>query len=457
MSLQEVKIPDIGDADSIEVIELCVAPGDQVMLEDSLIVLESEKATIEVPSPIEGKVKEFKLVVGDKVTEGDLILMMESQSQSEGVTSSSPEPSNTNSSKTTPSSQQPVAEAAEDVVSKPSVSKASASKTTVSKTTVSKTMASKVSSVTRPDKAKVHAGPAVRRLASELGVDLANVPGTGPKQRILKDDVHSYVKTQFSTNGSNQTASASGGGLPALPEMDFSKYGDIETIALSKIQKVSARNLHRSWVHVPHVTQFDEADITEMEAFRKSQSEQMKNEGVKLTPLAFMVKAVAYCLGQFPRFNSSLHRDGETLILKQYCHVGIAVDTSNGLVVPVIKNADRLSLVDIAKELRSLSEKARDKKLMPKDMQGACFTISSLGGIGGTAFTPVVNWPEVAILGVSRANMKPVYDGDTDKFVPRLMLPLSLSYDHRVIDGAEAARFTTYLAQVLGDIRKLLL
>lgn len=299
----------------------------------------------------------------------------------------------------------------------------------------------------------VHAGPAVRRLARELGVDLGQVKGTGPKQRILKEDVHAYVKQRLSQAAAPSTES--GFGLPSLPTIDFAKWGDIERLPLTKIQRVSAQNLHRAWLTIPHVTQFDEADITELEAFRLGQKEAMKKEGLSLTVLSFLVKASAHVLKQYPKFASSLDADGEQLIQKKYIHIGVAVDTPNGLVVPVIRDADKKSLREIASDLGTLSAKARDKKLTPADMQGAVFSISSLGGIGGTAFTPIVNWPEVAILGVSRSTMKPVWDGQA--FAPRLLLPLSLSYDHRVIDGADAARFTTALAKVLADIRQLLL
>jgi len=304
------------------------------------------------------------------------------------------------------------------------------------------------SAVSQAAHAHVHAGPAVRRLARELGVDLAKVRPTGPRERILKEDVHAFVKQTL------QQPASGGAGLQ-LPVIDFSKWGDIERVALSKIQKLSAQNLHRAWVTIPHVTQFDEADITELEAFRVSQKDAFRAEGLSLTVLSFLVKACAHVLREFPRFNSSLELDGETLVLKKYIHIGVAVDTPNGLVVPVIRDADKKSIRDIARDLGELSAKARDKKLTPADMQGATFSISSLGGIGGTAFTPIVNWPEVAILGVSRHAMKPLWDGK--QFQPRLMLPLSLSYDHRVIDGADAARFAAQLAREIGDIRQLLL
>jgi len=444
VTIQEVKIPDIGDSGAIDIIEVCVAPGDKVVQEDSLIVLESDKATIEVPSPFDGEVKELKISVGDKVGEGSVILMMEVEVATEPEPAEDPEPEQ----ESVQGSPVPTLEVVPSTSTPDASSKNAAAVAPVPQHVASRAAANHP---IENDSKRVHAGPAVRRLANELGVSLGDVVGTGPKDRILKEDVHHFVKGRMTAGGSQGV----GGGLPPLPEIDFSKFGEVEEVELTKIQKLSANFLHRSWVNLPHVTQFDEADITEMDAFRKEQGVALKEQGVKLTPLAFMVKAVAYCLRQFPKFNSSLHSNGETLILKKYCNVGIAVDTPNGLVVPVVKDADTKSVLDIAKELQVLSAKARDRKLSPSDMQGGCFSISSLGGIGGTAFTPIVNWPEVAILGVSRASIKPCYqDGE---FVPRLILPLSLSYDHRVVDGADAARFTVCLAGVLGDIRKLLL
>lgn len=298
--------------------------------------------------------------------------------------------------------------------------------------------------------ANVHAGPAVRKLARELGVNLGAVPGSGPKGRIIKDDVHAHVKKLLTAPA---RAAASGSGLPELPRIDFAKWGPVEEQALGKLRRVAAQNLHRAWVHIPHVTQHDDADITELESFRVSENERLKAEGIKLTMLGFLVKACVGALKHHPKFNSSLAIEGDRLIVKNYWHIGIAVDTPEGLVVPVIRDADRKGVVEIAREMGELSKKARDKKLTPADMQGATFSISSLGGIGGTAFTPIVNWPEVAILGVSKSQLKPVWDGQ--QFQPRLLLPLSLSYDHRVIDGADAARFVTYLGGLLADLRRL--
>lgn len=418
-----VPVPDIGGADDVEVIEVVVEEGSELQAEDTMIVLESDKATMEVPCPQAGTVTHVLVKVGDKVSEGTDILKLK-----------------------TAGAAQPVAPAQD--TAPPKTPAPEKSVTTPSKP--------ERSSVTKPagkgPSKAVHAGPAVRRLGRELGVDLAQVPATGPRNRILKEDVHEYVKQRMTGQGE---AVSGASGLPELPEIDFSKWGEIETESLSKLKRVSASNLHRSWVHIPHVTQFDEADITELEAFRKSEGGKLKEQGIKLTFLPFLIQAVVKTLQAFPAFNSSLSKDGTELILKKYINIGIAVDTPQGLVVPVVKNADQKSLTELAQELVALSGKARDRKLSPADMQGGTFSISSLGGIGGTAFTPIVNWPEVAILGVSRSSQKPVYENG--QFVPRLMLPLSLSYDHRVIDGAAAARFTRHLSDVLQDIRRVLL
>lgn len=423
-----VAIPDIGTADAVDVIEISVKEGDVLAKEQTMLVLESDKATMEVPCPQAGTVQKLLLKVGDKVTQGAPVLELLVQGAADAAVAAKP------------------AAAASVPAAEPSAP------------TTTAAPAKAAASVTTPaapaPASKVHAGPAVRLLARELGVDLGLVKSSGPRNRILKEDVHAFVKQRLSDK-SVATAMASGSGLPPLPEIDFSQFGPVEMVELSRINKLSAANLHRAWVHIPHVTQFDEADITDLETFRKSESAALKDQDVKLTILAFMVKACAKSLLAFPRFNSSLHVGGEQLVFKKYVHIGIAVDTPNGLVVPVIRDADKKSVIDIAKDMQMLSEKARAKKLSPGDMQGATFSISSLGGIGGTAFTPIVNWPEVAILGVSKSQFKPVYNGKD--FVPRLMLPLSLSYDHRVIDGAQAARFTAYLSQQLADIRRLLL
>lgn len=422
-----VSIPDIGGAEGVEVIEIAVKPGDTLTAEQTMVVLESDKATMEVPCPQAGTVQKLLLKMGDKVSMGTPVLELQTQGAAPAAEKS-----------------QPAAPTAA----------ASAPAQSAVATEPAPQPVSTVSDIREPS-AKVYAGPAVRKLARELGVDLGQVKGTGPRNRIMKEDVHAYVKQALTSKPQASGSAVAGSGLPPLPEIDFSQFGPIEKVELSRINKLSAVNLHRAWVNIPHVTQFDEADITDLEAFRKSESDALKDQDVKLTILAFMVKACAKALLVFPRFNSSMHVGGEHLIYKQYVHIGIAVDTPNGLVVPVIRDADKKSVIDIARDMQVLSQKARAKKLSPGDMQGATFSISSLGGIGGTAFTPIVNWPEVAILGVSRSQIKPVYNGK--EFVPRLMLPLSLSYDHRVIDGADAARFTSYLSKQLTDIRRLLL
>ena len=430
---ETVTVPDLGDIEGAEIIEVSVAAGDVLEAEQVIAVLESDKASLEIPAPQAGTVESVTIKVGDKVSTGDALLTLtvsgesaeSGEQEAAGSASAASEPQSDATGKQEQAQQQ--AEPAK---------KASATSAAASS----------------PSKS-VHAGPAVRKLAREMGVDLAQVPGTGPKERILKEDVHAWVKQRLENQ---PAASAGGGGLSLdLPEIDFSQFGDIEREELNKLRKVSAQNLHRSWLTIPHVTQHDNADITDLEAFRKQQNKALEREGVKLTMLAFLVAACAKALKAFPRFNSSLENSGEALIHKHYINIGIAVDTPNGLVVPVIKDADKKTLKEIAVEMGDLAEKARNRKLTPADMKGGTFSISSLGGIGGTAFTPIVNWPEVAILGVSRSDMQPVWDGS--QFVPRLTLPLSLSYDHRVIDGADAARFTTYLSQLLSDMRRVLL
>ncbi len=433
-SVLEVAVPDIGDSGEVEVIEVLVATGDSINAEDPIITLESDKASMEVPAPAAGTVKSVHVNVGDKVTQGHLILVLEAQA--EAAPAAAPAPTAVSAPAAAPA---PAAALANNKANSPDGQRPAPLPT-----------------IDERSFNKAHASPAVRRFARELGADLANVSGTGPKGRILKEDVQQYIK-QILTAGGVGAAAAGGGNASVadLPDIDFSTFGEIETQALSKINKLTGKFLHRSWFYVPHVTQFDEADITELEAFRKQLSAEYKDKGIKITIIAFLIKAVIAALKEFPRFNASLDNSGENLILKKYFHIGVAVDTPDGLVVPVIRDADKKSLVELAQEVVELAVKARDKKLKPADMQGACFTISSLGGVGGTAFTPIVNQPEVAILGVSRSAMKPVYDNG--EFLPRLILPLSLSYDHRVIDGVAAARFTTYLSKVLSDIRRLLL
>lgn len=421
---QDVVVPDLGGIDEVEVIELSASEGDELEAEESLIVLESDKATMEVPMPVKGQVLSFKVKVGDKVKQGDVVATVE-------TLASSSQPSEDTE---TVSKSQAVPQRS------PSAYTKEASSTAPTSLAVPQASGSK--------SGQAHAGPAVRKLARELGVDLSLVTGTGPKNRILKEDLHSFVKVKV-----NQTGSASVGVVGS--QEDFSKYGPIQEVSLNKIKQVTAKNMVQSWTTVPQVTQFDEADITELEHYRKTAMVSMLPEGVKVSPLAFIMKACAHALKAFPNFNSSLGPDGTTLILKQFFHVGIAVDTPEGLLVPVVKDVDQKGVVDLAKESAELAKKARDKKLPLDAMSGGCFTISSLGGIGGTAFTPIVSSPQVAILGVSKAQMKPVWNGH--EFAPRLMLPLSLSYDHRVIDGAEAARFTRYLCELLSDTRHLLL
>ena len=424
---ETVLVPDLGDIDAAEIIEVNVAVGDELEQEQVIVVVESDKASLEIPAPSAGKVESVAVKVGDKVGTGDALLIM-SVSGSKPAADDNAEQADKTETKSAPAPEQTSSE------QKPAP--ATSQPTTADAGSPSRS---------------VHAGPAVRKLAREMGVDLAQVNGTGPKDRILKEDVHAWVKQRL-----EGAPKASGGGLAVeLPEIDFSQFGEIERLELNKLRKVSAQNLTRSWLTIPHVTQHEMADITGLEAFRKQQNKVLEKEGVKLTMLAFLVSACARALQEFPRFNSSLENSGEALIQKHYINIGIAVDTPNGLVVPVIKDADKKGLKAIAQEMGELAEKARNRKLTPADMKGGTFSISSLGGIGGTAFTPIVNWPEVAILGVSRSDMQPAWDGE--QFQPRLMLPLSLSYDHRVIDGADAARFTTYLSQLLTDMRRALL
>jgi len=429
--MKDVVVPDIGDFKDVEVIEILVKPGDSVAKEQSLISLESDKATMEIPAPEAGVVKEIRIKVGDKVSQGSLILMLEA-----GGVPSAEKPEVEQRPKPAPA-------AAPAPVSAPSVPRADPVPMEPRDTT----------------QALPHASPSIRKFARELGVDLGQVRGSGPKGRILHEDVQSFVKGVMSGRPAQAAAAGKGGGLPfnlpAWPEVDFAKFGPVESKPLSRIQKLSGPYLHRNWISIPHVTQFDEADITDLEAFRKSQTVETEKKGFKLTMLAFMIKACVTVLRQFPQFNASLDKSGENLILKKYFHIGVAVDTPGGLVVPVVRDADRKGVFDVAQELADISKLAKDGKLKAGDMQGGTFSISSLGGIGGTYFTPIINAPELAILGVSRSALRPVWNGK--EFVPRLILPLSLSYDHRVIDGAVAARFTSELTKVLADIRRTLL
>ncbi len=434
----DVKVPDIGGDTDVPVIEILVKAGDSIAEEAGLVTLETDKATMDVPSPKAGVVKSVGLKEGDKVSEGTLVITLEVAGEAPAApapVAKAPEATLSTQSKSAPA---PVKKAPQPPVPHHPSAKAPVSS----------------------GKA-VHASPAVRRLAREFGVDLTQVAGTGRKGRIVKEDVQAYVKYELSRPKANAASVVSGnaGGLNVIdaPKVDFSKFGEVEAVPLSRIQKISGPNLHRNWVTIPHVTQFDEADITELEKFRKQQNELAAKQkpGVKITPLVFMMKAAAKALRQFPVFNSSLSADGESLIKKKYVHIGIAVDTPDGLVVPVIRDVDKKGVMELSQELTDVSAKARNGKLKAADMQGSCFTISSLGGIGGTAFTPIVNYPDVAILGVSKSEIKPKWNGK--EFEPKLMLPLSLSYDHRVIDGAMAARFAVTLSSILSDIRKLVL
>ena len=430
---QPIIIPDIGDAAGVDVIEVTVRIGDTVEKDDSLIVLETEKATMEVPSPFAGVIQSLTVKVGDKVSQGDEIGSMQVKTHlADSVTQSTV--GHKEEGQKTPTEPQPD--------STPVLAKAEKESAPVSDYPVQTPSSSQL----------VHASPAVRRVAREFGVDLTKVKGSGPKNRILKEDIQSFVKFELSrpkaTAGSAQVA-------PDLPDIDFSKFGEIETTSLTRIQKISSVTLQRNWNLIPHVTQHEDADITELDNFRKAMKDEAAKEGVRLTPLAFIMKALVASLKAFPTFNSSLAADGETLILKKYFNIGVAVDTPDGLVVPVIRQVDKKSVYELANELGEISQKARDKKLTAADMQGSSMTISSLGGIGGTAFTPIVNWPDVAILGLSRNKIQPVWNGK--EFEPRMMLPMSLSYDHRVIDGAVAARFIVHLSKMLEDIRRVIL
>jgi pyruvate dehydrogenase E2 component (dihydrolipoamide acetyltransferase) len=443
MAIQEIHVPDIGNFKDVEVIEVLVNVGDSVSVEGSLITIESDKASMEIPSPVAGTVTELKIKVGDRVSEGSLILLMDVAATGE-VKAAKAEPA-------------VKAEAASAPVAIAPVAPASPAPTKPQRPT--SPTAELATDMSKVDFSKVYATPSVRKFGRELGVDLNKVTGSGRKGRILQDDIKAYVKEVMSfgaVGGKGLVAPTSGNtlGVAPMPEIDFSQWGSVETIPLSRINKLTGEFLHRNWVHIPHVTQFDQADITELEEFRKQLNEENAKTGIKITPLVFIMKAVVAGLKAYPRFNSSLDVKGENLIRKHYYHVGVAVDTPDGLVVPVIRDVDKKSIMELSAELKELSAKARDKKLKPSDMQGGCFSISSLGGIGGTKFTPIVNAPEVAILGVSKSDIQPIWNGK--EFAPRLMLPLSLSYDHRVIDGADGARFTTYLSKMLGDIRRLL-
>lgn len=433
MALKEVLVPDIGDFKDVEVIEVLVKSGDTIAADQSLVTVESDKASMEIPSSHAGVVQDVKIKLGDKINKGSLLLLVQEQGTN-------------------------VAGVAPVAVAPPVAADAAA----VIASTVSAAAPPVVASLVVPASPATvspslgilpHASPAIRKLARGLGVPLAKLAGTGPKGRITQDDVHQFVKRTLSGQNRSQAANGALPGLLPWPQVDFTKFGPVERRDMSRIKKISGANLHRNWVMIPHVTNQDEADITELESFRVQINKEQEKSGVKLTMLGFLITACVAALKKFPEFNASL--DGEQIVLKQYYHIGFAADTPNGLVVPVIKDADKKGVVAIAKEMSELAAKAREGKLSPADMSGGCFSISSLGGIGGTGFTPIINAPEVAILGVCKASMKPVWDGKA--FQPRLILPLSLSWDHRVIDGAAAARFNAYLAQTLADFRRIML
>jgi pyruvate dehydrogenase E2 component (dihydrolipoamide acetyltransferase) len=446
MSIKEVLVPDIGNFDSVDVIDVIVGVGDVVQKDDALVTLETDKASMDIPAPFAGTIKEVKVAVGDKIKEGVLIFTIDASAADAPAaekTAAKPTPTPVVSSVTVdeklvaiPAPSHPVAEPPQVIAPKSTPNPVAAS------------------SVGLNGKL-AHASPSVRKFARELGVDLNLVTATGPKNRILQEDVQAYVKGALAKPRSDNA----GSGLTtlAMPVIDFTQFGEIDTKPMSRIKKLSGANLHRNWVTAPHVTQFDQADITDLEDFRKSMQAEAEKKGVKLTMLAFLIKAVVNALRTYPNFNASLSPEGDSLILKNYYNIGFACDTPDGLVVPVVRDANHKDVMDIARDLVELSGKARERKLKVEEMQGGCFTISSLGGIGGTMFTPIINCPEVAILGVSRSSIEPVWNKDTKSFEPRLILPMSLSYDHRVIDGADGARFTTHLRAMLSDVRRLLL
>jgi len=437
MASQQITIPDIGDFDAVEIIEVLVSEGDTVDVDDSLLTLESDKATMEIPSPVSGTVTKIAVEVGGGVSEGDYVLDIEVSGEA-----AAPEAPAAEKAPETPApvAETPAAPAPKVETPAPAAQTAPAT----SKPVNSQAMG-----------AKSHASPSVRAFARKLGVDLGAVSGTGPKGRVQQTDVEAAIKAVMSGQSAAPGASTGGAGIPPIPEVDFSKFGETETEELGRIKKISGKFLHASWLNVPHVTQFDESDITEMDQFRKDQKAAAEKQGVKLTPLVFVMKAVVKALQDFPSFNASLSADGQSIIKKGYYNIGIAVDTPNGLMVPVVKDVDKKGIYELSRDLMEISAKARDGKLGPADMAGGTFTISSLGGIGGTQFTPIVNAPEVAIMGLSKAKMQPVWNGS--EFIPRLIMPFSVSYDHRAIDGAEGVRFTTTVGNYLTDLRQLIL
>lgn len=440
MSVKDIFVPDIGDFDSVDIIDVLVSPGDIIAVDDSLVTVESDKASMDIPASEAGVVKEVKVKVGDQIAEGHLLITLEvDTAPAEGPTKAV-EPVKEEAPKVAiPEPTRPAPEPPKQV--QPAAKPAPVG-----------------AHIDTNREVKSHASPSIRKFARELGVDLKLVQGSGKKNRILQNDVQNFVKGELAKPRSDSMASG-GNALStlAMPVIDFTKFGDIETKPLSRIKKLSGANLHRNWVTAPHVTQFDDADITDLEAFRKDMKAEAEKRGVKLTLLAFLIKASVNALKAYPNFNASLSVDGDTLIMKNYYNVGFACDTPDGLVVPVVKDVQNKDVLAIAADLMDLSSKARERKLKVEEMQGGCFTISSLGGIGGTQFTPIINCPEVGILGVSRASMKPIYNKAAGEFEPRLILPMSLSYDHRVVDGADGARFTSHMRMMLSDVRRLLL
>jgi pyruvate dehydrogenase E2 component (dihydrolipoamide acetyltransferase) len=436
---ESVIIPDLGSDDAVDVIELSVKPGDTVKIDQSLVVLESAKASMEVPSPVAGRIIELTVKVGDKVNSGAVIAWVETATivtpaKEAGATQAAP--------------------AAEKIAPEKTLPVGGAVENTVAKTPFTEIDNPAVKTEATKTDAEIYAGPAVRKLARELGVELREVSAAGPRGRVTKEDVRRYVKLLVQKVATASAAPA-GSGIPAIPAIDFSKFGDVSVLSLTRVDKITRDNMHRSWLNVPHVTQWDEADVTDLEEFRADMKSDMEKRKIKLTPLAFLLKASSNALREHAKFNRSLHADGENVVQKHYIHIGIAVDTPVGLMVPVIRDVDKKGLWDLGAEIAVMSEKARAGKLMPADMQGGCFTISSLGAMGGQGFTPIVNAPEVAILGVSKTQVKPVWNGK--EFLPRKMLPLTLSYDHRVINGADAGRFFTFLVEEISDIRRLVL
>ncbi|MEZ0123243.1 MAG: 2-oxo acid dehydrogenase subunit E2 [Candidatus Reddybacter sp.] len=453
MASEIIVVPDLGGAEEVEVIEVSVAVGDSIDVEQTLVVLESDKATMEIPAPLAGKVLKVLVKEGDKIeVEGVPLVELEVAVDSDSVAETKPQ--NTEVKTTEPSAAEPNMSNSPATSSSPEVAKDQPKLSASQEKTSTTVEAPSIAPSAKEDETAVYAGPLVRKLAREMGVDFANVKGTGPRGRILKEDIQAYVKQTIAQQSSSSTSSG-GLGIPAVPDTDFSKFGDCDVLAMTKIEKLTAANMHRSWLNVPHVTQFDDADITELESFRKSLKAEGEARQVKLTPVAFILKACAVALAHNPVLNRSIHSDGANYTQKQYLHIGMAVDTPRGLMVPVIRDVDKKSLWELAEEIAVLAAKARDDKLTVNEMQGGCFTVSSLGAMGGQGFTPIVNTPQVAILGVSKAQIKPLWNGS--EFVPRNMLPLSLSYDHRIVNGGDAGRYMTELVALLSDIRGLLL